>query len=528
MTTPLKLIASMMLIAFVGLSPGLASAVEGVVVQVQASEVIIDLGRTDGLADHAVVELFRRVEVKHPGTGKVIVDRFPIGTVTLSQVGELLSIATAFNGLERAPALGDFVVFDVSSFVPAKVDEEAPLIDPQECEETDPATGELETAFAETLGKTYDERILAWRSYLSNNPYSPYTSAVYSEIDWLQAQNEAERQPNIVETEEPSPELTARFSGPSALGVNEPFTVNVSVLQTERVAQVRLLIRHTGEPAFTTLPMSREGDFNWQLQIDQEWKQAGSVELIAEVVRMDGVAQAVAGRFSQPLVVTVTEPKLDVVDETNRTQASVAFEVVDFWLSSAAKDAYLRFEADVAYLVDFKSLHKFTIGVGVFEGTGGTVKTLEDTGDTITRSINYGSGEVELELHEYVGLGLRLSLGNGHLDDQDRGQTTVGGGAILRIGDDEGTHLNAGITAMESVGNEGWIELVLNEIERIPITAAVVATNLPVGEDIGVSLNAGIGYRFGELLSVSVTTGWNARTINHWGLSLGTAAVLTW
>ncbi len=76
-----------------------AFIVEGVVVRVDATEVVVDLGRDQGVPPDAVVQFYRRLEVTHSVTGEAMVDRFPIGHTRLSQVGALLSIARDLDAL---------------------------------------------------------------------------------------------------------------------------------------------------------------------------------------------------------------------------------------------------------------------------------------------------------------------------------------------------------------------------------------------------------------------------------------------
>ena len=62
-------------------------ASEGVVVQIADGEVVFDLGSAAGLEPGGTVRFFRRLTVKHPVTGKEVVDRFPIGAVRPTEVG---------------------------------------------------------------------------------------------------------------------------------------------------------------------------------------------------------------------------------------------------------------------------------------------------------------------------------------------------------------------------------------------------------------------------------------------------------
>jgi hypothetical protein len=52
---------------------------EGSLVAVDAEDLILDLGSTRGARAGDIVDLWRPIRVKHPVTGKLIVDRFRIG-----------------------------------------------------------------------------------------------------------------------------------------------------------------------------------------------------------------------------------------------------------------------------------------------------------------------------------------------------------------------------------------------------------------------------------------------------------------
>jgi len=149
-------------------------------------------------------------------------------------------------------------------------------------------------------------------------------------------------------------------------------------------------------------------------------------------------------------------------------------------------------------------------------------------------SVNYGYAELELGLGSLVGLSGRLTAGSfkqvrdeGLLADEPTANL-FGFRTELRIGEEQGTHLTIGGALTEQLGNEAWTELTMSVFRRLPMSAAVVVTNLPVDEDLGVSLCYGLGWQATDWLALSLRTGWNARTINHYGFTGGFGAVLTW
>ena len=142
--------AGLLVAIIVGAAPALAdqspTVVEGVVVQADHAELVIDLGRDHGLPIDAELQLYRRLEVIHPVSGDVLVDRFPIGPVRLTQVGRVMSIAAPDGGLTRLPTVGDFAVYEPTSGASP-----GPLLGPSDGAFDDERL-ELEHTFQRTLG----------------------------------------------------------------------------------------------------------------------------------------------------------------------------------------------------------------------------------------------------------------------------------------------------------------------------------------------------------------------------------------
>src|SRR5688572_9357357 len=65
---------------------------EGHVLQIDDGMLIVDLASERGASDGDVLELWRPLRLRHPVTGKPVVDRFSIGRVKLTQVRERLAL----------------------------------------------------------------------------------------------------------------------------------------------------------------------------------------------------------------------------------------------------------------------------------------------------------------------------------------------------------------------------------------------------------------------------------------------------
>ena len=90
-------------------SPASADEVEGTLVGTDASDLVVDIGSNQGAQDGMVVELWRRLQVRHPVTGKMITDRFLIGKLRLTQVRPSLALAQPDGAMSRQPTTGDIV-----------------------------------------------------------------------------------------------------------------------------------------------------------------------------------------------------------------------------------------------------------------------------------------------------------------------------------------------------------------------------------------------------------------------------------
>jgi hypothetical protein len=500
------------------------AVVEGVVVKVaDDGEVIVDLGTKDGLPHGSGVQIYRRVEVVHPVTGKKLVDRFPIGKLVLDDVGKLLSLAQNSESLDRRPAVGDFVVFEPEPEQPvAVVEPEAPTSGPQ----ADPERAAIEGAFAQTLGRPYSERVQVWETFLAEHPQTPFLDQVGKELTMLRAEVARQRAPEGPQEPGEPAKLVSRVSGPKLAWMGDPLQIHVSVAQAGLTESVRLLVRTKGAINYQTVPMTRVGDRAWRAEVPEGLQEPGTLEYFTEIVRTNGELEPVGpgGRVIRKL--TVRRPVGARSTDAGRSRASTRVEFVDF-KSGDGRDHFTRFESDYRYSIRRGGLDSFRVGIGVFDGVGGSVDDVEG-GKTVSRQVNFGFAELTLRFHEYFGVSMLASAGNHHQTEAGTAAEVFGFGGSIRIGEADGTRLDLGASFTDEIGNEAWTTFTLGAIDRVPMSAGVVVTNLPVGEELGVSLELGAAYEVTRWLDLGITTGWNARTINHNGFTAGTSAVLRW
>ena len=161
-----------------------AEPAEGYIVSLDKKELIINLGRENGLLPKRSIELYRRLVVTHPYSNKPIVDRFPIGSVTPSEVGQKLSIVTRWNQLTRAPQRGDIAVFRPP--LPTKPDTPKPLLAASDTKNLPPDSLALQKVFAGVLGQPIADRIRAYEQFIAAFPDSAHVDAVGREVRAMQ------------------------------------------------------------------------------------------------------------------------------------------------------------------------------------------------------------------------------------------------------------------------------------------------------------------------------------------------------
>ena len=511
---------------------------QGIVLEVSAHEIIVDLGLEQGLPADAELRFYRRVSVKHPITGKQIEDRFPIGAVSAAEVGQLLSIVREMKPLSRTPRVGDFVVFepprrDALSPAPVAATPETPVA----AQDAPGATAlpaddaALQAVFAWTLGRPLPDRIRAYEGFLEVWPKSRDVEAVGKELAHLRQLVELERtgsQPTAL-LDAPGP-LTARFSVPRAFVRGQPMPLVAAVLPRKEVEAVRAFVRVAGERLFETLPMTADGDFYFRARLDALVPpHAEGMQYYIEVVRADARLEPVAGTPDRPLLVVIEPAVLESADRSGRTSAQLTAEYVDFNASGDAADHYFQTEAEVTYRVDFKALQAVRVGAGLISGEGGATDAI-DADPSLTRSVSlgYGFGEAELGLLDSLGIAARLSGGNHRANKNGASESVVGFEGRVRIGELDSTRLIVGAAVMEEVGSRAFTELDLEVFPRFPIVSTVTVTDLPVQADLGVRLTGQVGWRAKDWVTLLGIVGWNARTINHYGFTAGTGLAFSW
>ena len=165
-------------------------------VALESEDIVVDLAGKRGAAGGDVVEIWRPLKLKHPVTGKVVTDRFRIGSLKLTQVRDVLSLARVDGKLTRAAEPGDIVILrkaklestptkpTLKTEKPATPDVSAVSFGAG-AEPVDPDARFVSELFDRLKGTTVSQRIIAYEDYVRNNPEGRYAVVLWEEAAQL-------------------------------------------------------------------------------------------------------------------------------------------------------------------------------------------------------------------------------------------------------------------------------------------------------------------------------------------------------
>lgn len=537
-------------------NPAGSTEVLGRVLSLDGEELIVDLGTDAGASDGQVLELWRPVELKHPITGKKIIDRFRIGEVKVSQARKQMSLAAAQGSPIRTPQSGDIVIFTRAA--PVAPETTKPIGRPGTKAETtpdkpgpnasepaqpavvpplDPEAQAVSEMFEALSGADVATRITTYERYATAHPESRFALVLQEEAAALRRTYETRRGPFDERKPESKP-IPGAIAAPVAVRAvaGKPLEVAVEV---NRVTIGALLhVRTKGQPFFESFPMSRVGAAHFSATVPSNRVGNGAMEYYIEGT--DGsVTASIVGSSIAPEPIPV-EPQPRVA------KAPGGLASVSVWTDYADYNRFrgndYTWQTEGTFGIRYKDtgFRALRMGFGVYRGVGGSVFELDEE-NKMGRSVGltYGYVETELAPHRVFSFILRGAVGL--LDDGVSGGTQL----LVRIGNDQGTNLVAGGEFLGGVGLRGILELNLNVFERWPILLRSEVTTQPAGStpssaqagDDNIAQGGGdlagrgivqLGYRFFPGFIGGVRASAQGRNINHAGLGGGAFVGYSW
>lgn len=557
---------------------------EPVVLAVDGRDIYVDLGAKDGVGAGSELELLHEVVARDPKTGATLRDRFPLGTIEVAKSGAAVSVAHADEALAKRVLPGDRVrlVSGKRSFVDPWQEQVAASkgqASPQPNANTPAPTGTAAVdhaelarqAWQETLGQPLDKRIARWTALLAQDPQTPYRRAIETEIANLEAQDQAREaalaQAKATTTDSRDPKIAQLASQLEVANVERGRELVVSSIQRAvpgRPIQLAFLMRHPtrvrtaylyvrpdGAPGFSRSELRRDGDAYLRGTIEGAAVTGDKVDWYVELASDKGSVPAL-GSQDEPLSITVDAIVEEAPIEQGRTHIDGHIDYVDFdGKFNKGYDQYTQAELDFTYRF-IKPVYAVRLGFGTMSGTGGPKDVIDlgmdckdANGTYYCERVNfsYVYTEVEFRLRPNVSLMIRpqaglLTTDTMATDQSDRCKGTDLGGCEfftgfgargrLRLGNELGTNLVLGASFTARIGTllEAAYHWLPNRV--VPVQITVQVTDQPVVEDFGVRLIADVGLRNTTWFYPSVRLSYQARDIDHSGLSGGFALNFDW
>ncbi len=584
-TSASKIVLSLGILVAILASASRAAA-EPVVLSIDKNLVYIDLGSDDGVGAGSELELVREVIATDPVSKAVLRDKFALGTLTVVKAGQHVCQAEPSGDLAGRVKIGDEI--RIASTMRRFVDPWAMRVAESKAVRRAPepvitgpgadraaAARAVEEALAvrvvweASLGKSPGDRAASWRSFLLARPQSPYTASIRTEIASLSAQAETlERAAAAAST--PTPVLDRRralaqalaelrrdpsegplwVGAPSRVAHGQPVVMTFAVRES-RPGAIWLYVRGP-DGDFRRVPLAPDGDAYLRATIPAELVRGERVDWFVEI----GENAGGLGSREAPQSITVDRDVVEPPPAANRTTIATSIDYVDFDGSlSKGFDQYYQAEADFTYRF-LKPVHAVRLGFGTLSGKGGPKDVIdEDTsnqcrdqnGSYECRAVDYTYvyTEVELQPRRQIAIMLRPQAGllttnrdasagspGRCRDSQDLDNcefiTGFGFRGRVRFGDERGTNLEIGLGITEQVGTLFEAAYHWAPKPEVPVKLAVQVTDLPVTTDFGVRLVTDVGWRGMAWVYPSLRLSYQARDIDHAGISGGLGLNFDW
>lgn len=577
------------LILFCVLVVATVAHAEPVVLAVDGEAIYVDLGAKHGVGAGSELELLHEVVARDPKTGTVLRDRFALGIITVAKSGDAISVAHADAALAKRILAGDRVrlVSPKRTFVDPWAEQVAasrgqPPAVPGTPAAAPPArpSGPADhdalarDAWRDTLGKSPEARIARWQALLAHDPQSPYRRAIEAEIASLRDQARqrdemlararsaapADRASRIAQLAAQLPVGPAVRTAPLLVSPIEravpgrPIQLAFLVRRPGAVRSAWLYVRPAGAPGFTRSELVFDGDAYLRGTIPAALVHGERVDWYVEVARADGDAGPVMGSQAAPRTIPIDRVVTEEPIQEGRTHIDGHLDYVDFDGGlGKGYDQYYQAELDFTYRF-LEPVYAVRLGFGTLSGTGGPKDVIDadpmnsclDAGGSYRcerMTFSYVYTEVEMRIRPNVAVMVRPQAGILTTDTMDTGDadrcqgantadceffTGFGARGRLRLGRENGTNLVLGAAFTSRVGTllEAAYHWLPNRI--VPVQITVQVTDQPVLEDFGVRLIADVGLRRLSWVYPSVRLSYQARDIDHSGLSGGFALNFDW
>jgi len=321
--------------------------------------------------------------------------------------------------------------------------------------------------------------------------------------------------------------------------------------QPSLIRTAYLYVRPDGAPGFSRSELRRDGDAYLRGAIDGSAVKGDKVDWYVELASENDSVPAL-GSQEVPNTIEVDAIVSEPPIAQGRTHIDGHVDYVDFdGKFGGGYDQYTQAELDFTYRF-LHPVHAVRLGFGTLNGKGGPKDIIDlnnhcmDTsGNFQCQHVNFSYVYTEVEFHiaPSVALMVRPQAGlltTDTMDSADGGRCSgsdttgceffpgFGMRGRLRLGNELGTNLVLGASFTARIGT--LLEAAYNWLPNkvVPVQITVQVTDQPVVEDFGVRLIADVGVRSVSWFYPSARVSYQARDIDHSGLSGGFALNFDW
>lgn len=288
--------------------------------------------------------------------------------------------------------------------------------------------------------------------------------------------------------------------------------IDVSIDHIESMK--RAVVVYQGEKASGEVELARSNDpeVPYVAVVPALAVHAPLVAYAIEVETTDGERVPVFATRQNPHPVTVLDSADDSREATLLERLHGRRSVVDasgeFASFGSSKDQFFRTDASYTYrMLGF--VEEFGMSAGVVRGRSVVNTKSEDVG------LNYGAPRIRLRFADvfHVEAELLVSV-------TEVGFSNGGGGAVI-LGDSYGSNLAFGFEAIQVFGAKGYTRLTIVGNRWLTFAPTVEVTNMPHAADVGVRLLGDLRFELGRGFHANAHGGYQARTFDQGGPSLG-------
>ena len=404
---------------------------------------------------------------------------------------------------------------------------------------------------------------------LVEDPQTPYRKAIETEIASLRTQIEQhdaaiakarstnidDRSPRIARLVDVLDHGQAPLLVASIARAVPGHPVEIALLARDpaELDHAWLYARAGGEPGYRRIELVRNGDAYFRGAIDGAMVREGVVEWYVEVGGAAGGSRPAIGSQELPRVIEVDRVVTEAPIEANRSHVDMLIDYVDFDGGfGKGFDRYYQAEVDFGYRF-LDPIYAVRLGFGTLSGTGGPKSVIDAAPTTCLDSsgnyqckritFSYVYTELEYRIRPNVAVMIRPQAGvltTDTMSDSTASRcqgsdvsgcnflTGFGARGRLRLGEEAGTNLVLGVAFTRGVGALFEAAYHWLPVPMVPVQFSVQVTDQPVIEDFGVRLIGDVGFRKLGWFYPSVRVSYQARDINHSGLSGGAALNFDW